>query len=78
MNLHQQERLAAARAFDEAIDQLYTVLQSDRPAEPANPELQPPTENSVASFDLNSFEQAAADIEQFIQAKTQQEIKEIK
>ncbi len=76
MNLHQQERQAAARALDEAIDQLQTVLQSDEPLAPADIAPQPQAnqaEPKATSFDLSSFEQAAADIEQFIQAKTQRE-----
>ena len=74
MNLHQQERQAAARAFDEAIDQLHAVLQSDLPPEPAASSPAAPSEKPDAAFDLSSFEQAAADIEQFIQAKAQKEI----
>jgi hypothetical protein len=73
MNLHQQERQAAARALDEAIDQLQTVLQSDEPLAPADIAPQPQAEPKATSFDLSSFEQAAADIEQFIQSKAQRE-----
>jgi len=68
MNLHQQERSAAARAFDEAIDQLHAALQ----AADGVPGLDSPQSAAPVSFDLNSFEQAAADIEQFIQAKANQ------
>ena len=68
MNQRQQEmRHAAARAFIESLDQLHETLQSpanDSPPPELNGQL---ASNSNNSFDLNSFEQAVADIEEFIE-----------
>lgn len=70
---HQQQKLryAAARAFMESLDHLEQALQEATPASetPAAPPEQMPPLPSEAEFDLSSFEQAAADIEQFMQAR---------
>lgn len=76
MNQRQQNlRYAAARAFIESLDQLQETLQ---PVDPPVPPPVPETDNhrhadtSLADqFDLNSFEQAVADIEEFIQKRQQ-------
>ena len=78
MNQRQQNvRYAAARAFIESLDQLQETLQpvDIQPALPAVPENdnQNRADASLADpFDLNSFEQAVADIEQFIQKRQQE------
>ncbi|MGI0485361.1 hypothetical protein ACN4EK_07990 [Pantanalinema rosaneae CENA516] len=74
MNQQQRNlRHAAAEAFIESLDQLQQTLQSaDQPPAPpirSTPVKRPePPVSSPAQFDLGSFEQAVADIEQFIQA----------
>lgn len=74
MNQRQQNlRYAAARAFMESLDQLQETLQPSE-AQSVNA-LDPEQENkrsdtpspAGSSFDLQSFEQAVADIEEFIQ-----------
>ena len=79
MNQRQQNlRYAAARAFMESLDQLQETLQpvDSQPLPPAPPA----NENHKCAdaplddqFDLNSFEQAVADIEQFIQKRQAEE-----
>lgn len=75
MDQHQRElRHAAARAFMESLDQLQDTLQT-----PHNQSAQPTTRQreSKASpslqFDLNTFEQAVADIEEFIESRYKKE-----
>lgn len=72
MDQQQQKlRSAATRAFMESLDHLEQALQetASMPETPAAPpkQIQPPSPD--AEFDLSSFEQAAADIEQFMQAR---------
>jgi hypothetical protein len=78
----QELRRAAAEAFRQAIAQLEVTLQSPgeitdpTPASPDNtkPEnAKPQTDSASANptFNLDALADAAADIEQFIQAKTQ-------
>ncbi|MBW4692497.1 MAG: hypothetical protein KME27_12110 [Lyngbya sp. HA4199-MV5] len=76
MNQRQQNlRYAAARAFIESLDQLQETLQPSeaQPVAPTAPEKgSHRAETSPADpFDLNSFEQAVADIEEFIQKRQQ-------
>ena len=74
MNQHQQDvRRAAARAFNESLDQLCQSLEA-----PSSPAITPPpesqamaTDDSPLAFDLYSFEQAVADIEAFIATQQQ-------
>lgn len=71
----QELRRAAAKAFEQAIAQLETTLQlpDEDPdlttSPPKNAKQQADSANSA--FDLDALADAAADIEQFIQAKTQ-------
>ncbi|MBW4580208.1 MAG: hypothetical protein KME42_11620 [Tildeniella nuda ZEHNDER 1965/U140] len=76
MNQRQQNlRYAAARAFIESLDQLQETLQpADQTLPPPLPE--PNQQRNINAslteqFDLNSFEQAVADIEEFIQKRQQ-------
>jgi Tfp pilus assembly protein PilE len=70
----QELRRAAAEAFMQAIAQLETTLQlpnevtDPTTASPRNAQQQADSANST--FDLNALADAAADIEQFIQAQT--------
>lgn len=74
MNQQQRNlRHAAAEAFIESLDQLQqTLLPADSqpvlPTRPTPRKRPEPVTNASAQFDLGSFEQAVADIEQFIQA----------
>lgn len=63
----QEQRHAAAKAFIKSLDQLQETLQStdSRAASPPRSRRSEPC--SPAQFDLNSFEQAVADIEQFME-----------
>ncbi|MBD1869891.1 hypothetical protein H6F93_15460 [Leptolyngbya sp. FACHB-671] len=71
----QELRRAAAKAFEQAIAQLETTLQLPNEvtdlttSPPENAKQQADSANSP--FDLDALADAAADIEQFIQAKTQ-------
>ncbi len=72
----QDPRQAAARAFHEALDQLHETLHAEAsPAAP--PEVFTPSQENVSSasqptsFDLDSFAQAVADIEQFLEQQSQ-------
>ncbi|MBW4469635.1 MAG: hypothetical protein KME45_04445 [Stenomitos rutilans HA7619-LM2] len=77
MNQRQQNlRYAAARAFIESLDQLQETLQPSE-AQPLAP-IAPEKDNYKSAkispsdpFDLSSFEQAVADIEEFIQKRQQ-------
>lgn len=63
-------RRAAARAFMESLDQLHETLQPA--AEPTPPPQRTPIPDppaSAAAIDLDSLEQAVEDIEQFIQQR---------
>ena len=79
MNQRQQNlRYAAARAFIESLDQLQETLQPSeaQPVAPTAPEKANYRKPEVAPsdlFDLSSFEQAVADIEEFIQKRQQGE-----
>ncbi|MGA7935443.1 MAG: hypothetical protein WCA35_17970 [Kovacikia sp.] len=73
---HQRElRRAAARKFFESLDQLQERLQTtdNQPInQPISPPTPPPADKGTSEsfqFDLNAFEQAAADIEAYIQQK---------
>lgn len=68
MNQHQQElRRAAAKAFIESLDQLHESLQtSDSSANQPQNNPSPSSNSNAPKFDLSSFEQAVADIEEFI------------
>jgi hypothetical protein len=72
MTDHSQQdlRQAAAKAFAESLEQLQETLEADDRA-PAPTESDSAVEaRSAVKFDLLSLEQAAADIEQFIQQQT--------
>ncbi|XGV98911.1 MAG: hypothetical protein ACAF41_08205 [Leptolyngbya sp. BL-A-14] len=76
MNQRQQNlRYAAARAFMESLDQLQETLQASETQPVVTPEPQQGTQRPETSspadpsFDLQSFEQAVADIEAFIQKR---------
>lgn len=78
----QELRRAAAEAFMQAIAQLETTLQLPEEVpdptitSPQNAQQQADTDNST--FDLNALADAAADIEQFIQAQSPTESPEAK
>lgn len=69
MDQHQQElRQAAARAFVQSLDQLQETLQtSDEQSIPVEHSQPDRAESRSFQFDLNSLEQAVADIEQFME-----------
>ncbi len=76
MDHHQHNpRYAAARAFMESLDQLQDTLQpadSQSVPPPVLPTDSQPSQADVSAsdqFDLSSFEQAVADIEQFMQTR---------
>ncbi|UBF24586.1 hypothetical protein K9N68_23285 [Kovacikia minuta CCNUW1] len=76
INQHQQElRRAAAKEFIEALDQLQERLQftDGQPGvqsiAPPNPQPAKPEPQEPLQFDLHAFEQAVADIEEYIQQK---------
>ncbi|NJN58801.1 MAG: hypothetical protein HC879_15545 [Leptolyngbyaceae cyanobacterium SL_5_9] len=77
----QELRRAAAEAFMQAIAQLETTLQS--PSETTDPtpapldSTQQQSDRVEPAFGLDALADAAADIEQFIQAQTQNEPREI-
>jgi anthranilate/para-aminobenzoate synthase component I len=66
-------RRAAAKDFIEALDQLQERLQStdNQPTQPVRSPAPKPVEPEISPmpFDLNAFEQAVADIEEYIQQK---------
>ncbi len=68
----QEVRQAAAEAFKQSLDQLQQSLestqQSPKPHSPSLHSPKPKIERS-AKFDLNVWEDAIADIEQFIQQR---------
>lgn len=74
MNQQQRNlRHAAAEAFIESLDQLQQTLQSADAQSVSPTRVTPakwtePANSASVQFDLGSFEQAVADIEQFIQA----------
>uniref|UniRef100_A0A832H6H6 Uncharacterized protein n=1 Tax=Oscillatoriales cyanobacterium SpSt-402 TaxID=2282168 RepID=A0A832H6H6_9CYAN len=70
MSQQREVRRAAAQAFMESLEQLEQTLESadEKPKTPRSSSSRP-TEvaaKSVAQFDLNSWEEAIADIDQFI------------
>ncbi|MCY7321206.1 MAG: hypothetical protein LH660_05240 [Phormidesmis sp. CAN_BIN36] len=77
MDLQQQDtRRAAAKAFIESLDKLQETLCSDA-SQAAAPQpkaveevVNSPSENSI-EINLDTLEQAVADIEQFMQTKEQ-------
>lgn len=72
MDQPQQDlRLTAAKAFKESLEQLQQTLQAaEEPSVPSAPQPSTtPRRSTPLRFDLHSFEQAAADIEQFMQAR---------
>lgn len=84
MNQQQELRRAAEEAFIESLEQLQQTLESnDRAATPvqaaANPAITapkppcPPARVKPTGIDLASLEDAIADIEQFIEQKSQPE-----
>jgi hypothetical protein len=78
----QELRRAAAEAFMQAIAQLETTLQSPGETPDPTPASLDPTQQQSDSadlaFGLDALADAAADIEQFIQAQTQSEPSESK
>jgi hypothetical protein len=67
-------RRAAAKDFIEALDQLQERLQSAdsqpvRPVKTPAPKPVEPEMSQALPFDLHAFEQAVADIEEYIQQK---------
>ncbi len=66
-------RRAAAEAFKQSLDQLQQTLESTQePSKPHPPRREPapqPTTDRSAKFDLSAWEEAIADIEQFIQQR---------
>ncbi len=74
MNQRQQNlRHAAAQAFIESLDQLQETLQTPEhsPVQPQKDGHLPAKAHPEAEFDLESFEQAVADIEEFIEKQHQ-------
>ncbi|QZZ21836.1 hypothetical protein J5X98_05205 [Leptothermofonsia sichuanensis E412] len=73
MDQRQQElRHAAARAFMESLDQLQDTLQTPHnQAAQLTPHQREAKPSASVQFDLNTFEQAVADIEEFIERRHQ-------
>ncbi len=72
MNQHQEEiRHNAAKAFIESLSQLRATLQTpgNEPIQPATSEPLVSHSTSTSAFDMDSFEQAVADIEEFIEKR---------
>ncbi len=71
----QDPRQEAARAFHESLDQLHEALHAEPSPNPP-PEARSPSQvsassaNQPTSFDLDSFAQAVADIEQFLEQQS--------
>jgi len=66
MDQQQQElRHAAAQAFMESLEQLQVTLQQSDGHPPRQPSA--PPKPQAAPIDLNMFEQAIADIDEFMQ-----------
>ncbi|HIK19072.1 MAG TPA: hypothetical protein IGS53_27830 [Leptolyngbyaceae cyanobacterium M33_DOE_097] len=75
MEQHRELRQAATKAFQESLDQLQETLEAEetnrqttratatnQPAKPVKP-----PQKASAGFDMKSFEQAVADIDQFFE-----------
>lgn len=80
MDQHQYNpRSAAARAFMESLNHLQETFQpaadsqSVPPVPPTGSKSRPTELASSEQFDLSSFEQAVADIEQFMQKREEDE-----
>ncbi|MBD2020784.1 hypothetical protein H6F43_11380 [Leptolyngbya sp. FACHB-36] len=70
----QEQRRTAARAFIESLDQLQQTLQPSNASEqPVSRQTEAHEAAGSTSFDLGSFERAVADIEQFIERRSQPE-----
>ena len=73
MNQQQEARRAAAQAFIESLEQLEQTLESvnekPSPAESTPYQSAKTAPQPEAEFDLNVWEEAIADIDQFIQKK---------
>lgn len=74
MSQQREVRRAAAQAFMESLEQLQQTLESanEKPNAPRSSSSRP-TEVTAksASFDLNSWEEAIADIDQFINQQSE-------
>ncbi|BAY25100.1 hypothetical protein NIES2100_49010 [Calothrix sp. NIES-2100] len=76
MEQHQQEeRQTAAQEFQAALDELENILQEKRPEDQAKPGFDDGSvsdaqlaqeEDDLASIDIAAFEDAVADIEQYL------------
>jgi hypothetical protein len=71
-------RRASAQSFFESLDELFDYIEasSSQPAQPKSPPPQPlpsspPKKARPAKINLSDFEDAIADLEQFIQKKHQ-------
>lgn len=58
------QRIAAARAFKESLDQLEDILAQERPKAKSNSSA-PPDTSAQHSIDLKMLEEAAADLDAF-------------
>jgi hypothetical protein len=76
-NQHQQElRRAAAKAFMRSLDELHDSLQKSdsKVVQPPRTNGNEPNSSTSLHFDLNTFEQAVADIEEFIERQKEKEM----
>ena len=70
-----EERRAAAKEFQESLEQLQQILQENATEDEQTPELDTGTTNqtevaeSFAGIDMAAFEDAVADIEQYMESK---------
>ncbi len=69
MNQQQEARRAAAQAFRQALEQLQQSLETEPSPEPTSLPVSPGLEkqDAVPEANLNVWEDAIADIEQFMQ-----------
>jgi|GEM_PF-4197878 len=76
MEHNQDKRRAAANKFFQSLDQLEDILQVNENQDEGTPELESVSAiedqeaTSVPAIDLEAFEEAVADIEQYFDKKT--------
>ncbi len=76
MEHNQEKRRAAAHKFFQSLDQLEDILQVNENQDEGTPELESVSAieyqeaTSVPAIDLEAFEEAVADIEQYFDKKT--------
>ncbi|TAF55425.1 MAG: hypothetical protein EAZ60_13225 [Oscillatoriales cyanobacterium] len=64
-------RRASAQAFFQSLDELFDYIEASPQAKSASQPSSPPKKAKPAKINLSDFEDAIADLEQFIQNKRQ-------